>query len=167
MNDYAVHLNGKKFDVLISAGNEILIKDRKIKFDLVEKSPHSFLLKLNEKMYHLIADKKNHNSYVVMLGGYNFEITIRTFLQEKAIKLIEEARSSEHRLTEIKAPMPGLILKVKRKPGDEIKQGESVLILEAMKMENDLKAPSSGILKSINVSEGSAVEKGVLLYSIE
>jgi biotin carboxyl carrier protein len=68
---------------------------------------------------------------------------------------------------DVKAPMPGLILKIRKKAGETVEQGESLIILEAMKMENDLKAPASGIIKSILVSEGSAVEKGVVLFSIE
>ena len=62
--------------------------------------------------------------------------------------------------------MPGLILKIRKKVGEKVEQGESVIILEAMKMENDLKAPASGIIDNILVSEGSAVEKGVVLFSI-
>ena len=63
--------------------------------------------------------------------------------------------------------MPGLILKVRKKTGESVEQGESVMILEAMKMENDLKAPNSGIISNIEVNEGSAVEKGAILFSIE
>jgi biotin carboxyl carrier protein len=67
---------------------------------------------------------------------------------------------------EVKAPMPGLILKVRKKVGDHVELGESVIILEAMKMENDLKAHASGIIENIYVTEGSAVEKGCTLFSI-
>ncbi|NWF49169.1 MAG: hypothetical protein HXY49_01360 [Ignavibacteriaceae bacterium] len=67
---------------------------------------------------------------------------------------------------EIKAPMPGLILKVNKSKGEKVKKGESVLILEAMKMENDLKAGENGIVKDIFVNEGVTVEKGVTLFSI-
>jgi pyruvate carboxylase subunit B len=63
--------------------------------------------------------------------------------------------------------MPGLILKIRKNVGDKVEQGESVIILEAMKMENDLKAPASGQIKKIFVTEGSAVEKGSALFSIE
>jgi biotin carboxyl carrier protein len=62
--------------------------------------------------------------------------------------------------------MPGLILKIKKNVGDKVEQGESVIILEAMKMENDLKSPSSGIIEKVFVSEGSAVEKGTALFSV-
>ncbi|MBE0570913.1 MAG: hypothetical protein IH618_05145 [Ignavibacteriaceae bacterium] len=66
----------------------------------------------------------------------------------------------------VKAPMPGLILRIKKNVGEKVEQGESVIILEAMKMENDLKAPASGIIESIFVTEGSAVEKGFNLFTI-
>ena len=73
----------------------------------------------------------------------------------------------QHHHQDVKAPMPGLILKVRKKTGEKVEQGESVIILEAMKMENDIKSPVSGVIENISVSEGSAVEKGVTLFSIE
>jgi pyruvate carboxylase subunit B len=62
--------------------------------------------------------------------------------------------------------MPGLILKIKKSVGDEVEMGESIILLEAMKMENDIKAGSSGVIKEICVSENSAVEKNETLVVI-
>jgi biotin carboxyl carrier protein len=87
-------------------------------------------------------------------------------LQEKAFKLLEDSAVAQHHHLDVIAPMPGLILKIRKNIGDKIEQGESVIILEAMKMENDLKASTSGIIENIFVSEGSAVEKGTVLFSI-
>jgi biotin carboxyl carrier protein len=69
--------------------------------------------------------------------------------------------------SEIKSPMPGLILKLKKKTGDEVEAGEPVLILEAMKMENELRSPSKGKIREILVKEGIAVEKGAVLFIID
>jgi biotin carboxyl carrier protein len=63
--------------------------------------------------------------------------------------------------------MPGMILKLKKNPGDSVFAGDSVLILEAMKMENDVKAPTDGKITEVNVKEGIAVDKGDLLFAIE
>jgi biotin carboxyl carrier protein len=63
--------------------------------------------------------------------------------------------------------MPGMILKIKKKVGDEIEQGDSLLILEAMKMENDIRSPVSGKVKEIKIKEGQAVEKGISILVIE
>lgn len=63
----------------------------------------------------------------------------------------------------IKAPMPGLILDLKVKPGDEVKKGDVVLILEAMKMENSIKSPGDGVVKEVKVSLKQSVEKNQVL----
>ena len=66
-------------------------------------------------------------------------------------------------LKEIKAPMPGLILDLKVAPGDVVKKGDVVLILEAMKMENSIKSPGDGVVKAVNVSLKQSVEKNQVL----
>lgn len=66
----------------------------------------------------------------------------------------------------ITAPMPGTILKVVANVGDKVKRGQVLLILEAMKMENELVAPSDGTVATINVSKGASVSAGDLLASL-
>lgn len=67
----------------------------------------------------------------------------------------------------IVAPMPGTILSIKKKPGDAVKKGDVVMVLEAMKMENEVLAPEDGTIVSIDVAEGSSVNTGDLLASLE
>lgn len=74
---------------------------------------------------------------------------------------------NSRRAEPVKAPMPGMILKVLVAPGQAISKGDGLLILEAMKMENVLKAQHPGIIKNINVSERTAVEKGAVLIEME
>jgi len=66
----------------------------------------------------------------------------------------------------IKSPMPGLIVKILKKVGDNVQMGEPILLLEAMKMENEIRASASGIVKSISAKENSSVEKGESLLEI-
>lgn len=66
----------------------------------------------------------------------------------------------------ITAPMPGTILKVVANPGDKVKKGQVLVILEAMKMENEIVAPSEGVVATINVSTGTSVNAGDLLASL-
>jgi biotin carboxyl carrier protein len=63
--------------------------------------------------------------------------------------------------------MPGKVVKVMKKEGDQVVKGETVLILEAMKMENEIKSGADGIIKSVNVKEGQALEAGFLMVEIE
>ncbi len=67
----------------------------------------------------------------------------------------------------VNAPMPGTILNVCVNVGDSVKAGDTVMILEAMKMENEIAAPRAGKIASVNVNKGATVESGVLLYTIE
>ena len=67
----------------------------------------------------------------------------------------------------IKAPMPGLILEISVTVGQEVKENDQLLILEAMKMENSIASPRDGVIKSISAEKGNAVEKGQLLIEFE
>ena len=67
----------------------------------------------------------------------------------------------------IKAPMPGLILDIHVKQGQEVKEDEGLLILEAMKMENVITSPRDGVIKSVNIVKGEAIDKGHLLIEFE
>ena len=67
----------------------------------------------------------------------------------------------------VEAPMPGTILKINVKPGDSVKKGDALVVLEAMKMENDIASPADGIVASVNVSQGASVNTGELLISLQ
>ena len=67
----------------------------------------------------------------------------------------------------IKAPMPGLVVSVRAGIEESVKQGQPVIILEAMKMENELRSPVNGVIKEICTEKGSTVEKGQILVVIE
>lgn len=166
MNDFIVSVNGSKLNLKILNDSELTADDEIFNYELLPVCNHSFILKLNNKVFELTSEKLNSDLFKVLVNGYQFEVTVRTALQEKAFKVLESSASSHHHHLEVKAPMPGLILKVRKKVGEQVELGDSVIILEAMKMENDLKSPASGIIENIFVTEGSAVEKGTLLLSI-
>jgi biotin carboxyl carrier protein len=71
------------------------------------------------------------------------------------------------KISEVKAPMPGLVLDVLVSPGDSVEIGQKILVLEAMKMENAIKSPTAGVVASINVSRGQAVDKNYILIRFE
>jgi biotin carboxyl carrier protein len=67
----------------------------------------------------------------------------------------------------VRAPMPGLIVRIDVKPGDHVAAGQGVAAMEAMKMENELRAPAEGKVRAVHVSTGQAVEKGTVLVEFE
>lgn len=107
--------------------------------------------------------KKN---YTVKINSNIYEIDISNQLD----LLIEEmglSLGSAQIINDIKAPMPGLILDVLVQVGDMVKEGDYLIVLEAMKMENTLTALGDGVVKSVSVIKGEKVEKNQLLIEIE
>jgi biotin carboxyl carrier protein len=166
MNEFVVTVNARKKNVRFSGNSIIYVDDKEYNQELYHLSGDTYLLKLDNKIYEVSADQIDHERFMISIDGKNFDSLIRTLLQEKAVKLIELKTLAQHKL-EVKAPMPGMVLKIIKQAGDEVMQGDSILILEAMKMENDLRAHISGKIQSINVKEGMAVEKGYSLFIIE
>ena len=166
MNELVAYINKKTKKIEISNDSEILINAEKIQFNLLSLDDKTHLLKVGDNFFETVAQKIDDDKYAVTVNGVLFEIEIRTSLQERAKKLLDARGATNHKM-EVKAPMPGMILKVNKQVGEEVNSGESVIILEAMKMENELRSPVSGKLKELFVKEGSPVEKGFKLFSIE
>lgn len=166
MNDFIVTLKNEKRDVRISENSEIFLDGKSHHYELVKLNNSTYRIRIDEKFYDISHTKIDGENVIVSLSGCSFDLQVRTALQEKASKVMEQKGLSHH-LKEVKAPMPGMLLKIKKTTGEKVEAGESVMILEAMKMENDIKSPSSGIIKEIFAKENTAVEKGIKLFSIE
>jgi pyruvate carboxylase subunit B len=120
---------------------------------------------LNGRSYVVVAEKSD--------AGYRLLVNGRQLLadvESERTKLLKQFESQKvHGTTklEIRAPMPALVVKVEVGVGDEVKAGQGLVILEAMKMENEIKAHSSGKVKEIHITKGTPVEKGQLLLILE
>jgi biotin carboxyl carrier protein len=102
----------------------------------------------------------------VEVNGKRIEVEVKDEL-DLLIRSMGMRTTEKKASKNIMAPMPGLILQLRAKSGDEVETGSEILILEAMKMENVLKANGSGTVKEILVQAGQTVEKGQLLAIIE
>jgi biotin carboxyl carrier protein len=127
-----------------------------------------FELKFDGKKYHceLVADQSE-------LGQLTIRINHRTFQVKKAhaldslIAAMGLDKPKLRKLKEMQAPMPGRVTAVHVKVGDQIEPGTPLLSLEAMKMENVLKAEGVGVVSALEINEGDVVEKGALLIRFE
>lgn len=108
----------------------------------------------------------NKKSYQVVVNNNKYNVNIINDL-DALIKDMGFEIGSAKKVNDIKAPMPGLILEINVKVGQEIVENDQILILEAMKMENVITAPRDGVIKSISVTKGDAVEKNQLLIEFE
>jgi biotin carboxyl carrier protein len=166
MNEFVVTINGEKKNIRFLNGTEIFIDEERYEYELTKLTAGSYLLKLNNNFYEIPLEMRNGQGSVISVGGETFEVTVRSLLQEKAASIIEQKTAASTRM-EVKAPMPGMIVKIKILPGSQVNHGDAVLILEAMKMENEVRSPFKGTLKEVFIKEGMAVEKGSKLFLIE
>jgi biotin carboxyl carrier protein len=90
-------------------------------------------------------------------------------LDERRLKMKEAQgfRLDVGGVAAIDSPMPGKVIKLLKKPGDTVNEGEGIVVVEAMKMENELKAPKAGVVKEVRVKEGDTVEAGARLALVE
>jgi len=166
MNEFVITINDKKLSVSLNEDSIAKIDGKEYSYQLSRFNNNTCKVILNNKPYLLSAVEKGNSEFIIYLNGKVLETKVLSALQEKAANLIE-SKLIKHSLTVVKSPMPGMILKIRKKVGDEIIHGESVMILEAMKMENDIRSQVSGKIKDIKVKEGQAVEKSAILFSIE
>ncbi len=122
----------------------------------------------NNKSYTATIEEIDHKAkqMVVSINGSLRSIAISEPMDQLLASMGLDLKALQ-KVEPIKAPMPGMVLKVLVQPGQRIAKGDGLLILEAMKMENVLKASADATVKSINVQERTAVEKGAVLIELE
>lgn len=142
-NHIQVVLNGETFDI-----------------DVEYISSEEYLLKIDGKVYDVIVSP-NSDSYAVCINGKNIHVGKKPQLQLPGGKGL---RSQQR---EVKTSMPGRIIEVLVQEGDEVEEGQAVLILEAMKMQNEIKSPQPGKIACLGPKTGDSVAAGALLFVIE
>ncbi len=134
-------------------------------------------IKLKEGSYHLIHDNKSYNIEILDINTDNntVKLNINGVLYTSTVKseldmLLQELgmdNLTSKKVKELKSPMPGLVLDVLVEAGQEVKEGDNLLILEAMKMENNIKSPVDGVIAEVKVNKTQAVEKNEILIIFE
>lgn len=102
----------------------------------------------------------------IKISGEVYHIAIKEPIDQLLSSMGMDLKSMQ-KVEPVKAPMPGLVLKILVTPGQQINKGDGLLVLEAMKMENILKATGPATVKAIKVTEKTAVEKGAILIDLE
>ncbi len=134
------------------------------KVDFFEARENLYSLIFDHQSYEVDIDEVENGSYSVMVKGDHFDVLV---VDEKKKKLAEKLGAGAGGRQEIKSPMAGNIWKLLKNQGDFVKEGEVLIILEAMKMENEIRSPIDGLVTSVSAVEGAAVSAGALLCLID
>ena len=151
-----VKVNDKEFEISGPADWDIIQQGSSFHILKDNRSYRCTLIKKDEQAKKMII-AVNDNEYVISIQDKYDMLLDRLGLSDMTVK----------KLKDIKAPMPGLVLDIKIAPGDEVEEGDVILVLEAMKMENMIKSPGAGKIKAIKIEKGEAVEKGQVLIEVE
>ena len=162
-------MKNEPFSLLVNGQHEIkaLPEDAQL-LDVISEGPQGAHVLKGGIAYHADLVEINHltRTYVFQIGGNKYEVKIEDHY-DRLVKKLGLHTGGGHKLNTLKAPMPGMVLDVMVKPGQDVQKGDPLLILEAMKMENVLKATGEGRVKAVNVEKGAAVNKGQLLLEME
>lgn len=146
-----------------------LINDREEEVSL-ERAGRRVSARVGGRHYELEVRELEPGSYLFFLGD-----RVREFRVDERIKIIDPKRlrsgqnsdGHHHGVAEIVAPMPGKVVKVQVEAGAPVEKGAGVIVVEAMKMQNEMKAPRAGVLVSVNVKPGDTVNAGDVLAVLE
>lgn len=149
-------------------GDKVFAKvdDREYELEASEPEPNVYLLKHNGRVneFYVAPAESLGSPQIVSSRSRDVEVTL---IDPKRLRGSAGAAGAADGLAEIKTMMPGKVVRLVANAGDPVEKGDAVLVVEAMKMQNDLKAPKAGVVKEIKVSEGATVSAGDVLAVIE
>ena len=153
--------------VVNSEGFEFEFSEKEIDaIEILKTEEDSISIVENLESYSGTIGSKEGRNYRIEMGGEDFVVKIKNNL-DQIIDSMGLSKPKTHKLKSIKAPMPGLVIEINIVEGQEVKENEKLLILEAMKMENVIKIPHDAVIKKVCVGKGQAVDKGQILVELD
>ena len=164
---YIVEVNGERVTVELD-GEGVHVDGAAVRAHLADvEGPPVRLVTIGDEVHRVVARRgAGRGRYTLWLDGHRYEVEA---LDERSrtIRDMTAAASGPKGPAPLVAPMPGLIVRVNAQPGDAVRAGQGLVVMEAMKMENELRAAADGTVKAVLVSPGTAVEKGTVLVELE
>ncbi|MET4080611.1 biotin carboxyl carrier protein [Pedobacter sp. UYP30] len=159
--------NSNVFNIDITE-KQLMVDGVKLQLDVSELNSGFWSVIYNNKSYsaELVDIDRIEKSCKIKVSGHLYYLNIEDKF-DQLLRQLGMDNLAANKVAEVKAPMPGLVLALKIKENDEVAKGDSLLVLEAMKMENVLKSPVDGVIKKVMVEEGSKVEKNQVLLTFK
>lgn len=168
MNKYltTVESTDIKADVELMSGNKAVVNGEEYSFDYRFLNPNVMILRINNENFYLTCFDDEDELIEVNIDSDVYKVRSKSELDLLVEKLSGNKADAKIR-KEVYSPMPGIIKKLNVTEGQPVNKGEVLLVLEAMKMENEIKAVKDCVIKKINVEAMSSVEKNELLMMLE
>jgi len=165
---YKVKVNDRfHFDI---GGKEqgMLVNEKTLNIDISDLGNNLSSIIYNNKSFNseIVEFNKAEKFCIIRVNGHTYKVDVEDQF-DILLKQLGLDNLTANKVAEIKAPMPGLVLNVRVSEGEEIKKGDNLLILEAMKMENILKSSTDGVIKKVLVKQGDKVEKNQILIQFK
>ena len=164
---FFAHSNGHDFELDVQPDRDRLLvrcNGKEIVVALDEAKWNIRTAFLGDRRLDFGWDRQN-GTYSLHIEGIEYEVVVRDPKTELLAKVVGGGPAA-NAAAEVRAPIPGLISKVLAKPGEAVKKDQSVLCLDAMKLENEIRSPRDGVLRAIEVQPGQAVDKGQVLFVV-
>lgn len=162
-------VNNTEYSITEKGDNPLTfeVNGKAVILDAVAPRKNSLHLLYNSRSYNveLVDYRQDDKIAVVKVNNTTYDVKLKDENDDLLERLGIGKKS--HKVQQIKAPMPGKVLDIKVQAGDTIAKGDSVLVLEAMKMENVIKAPDDAKVKKVIAAKGKAVEKNEILIELE
>ena len=162
-----VIIQGRTYITKPEVGGKLVEVNGKLKeIDCVDLGQGRFNMIMDGASISIEVVDWNENNPLIKVNGEVYAPVVKS----ETDLLLERLRmniKAKKEIKVLKAPMPGLVLDFRVKPGDEVVEGQALVVLEAMKMENILKSPSNATVKSLHVAKGDAIDKNVILITFE
>ncbi|MFQ5340299.1 MAG: biotin/lipoyl-containing protein [Anaerolineae bacterium] len=162
---YIATIDGQDFTIDIDRDERISLEGTPVSIDLESIDGRSLFSLILDRASYEVFTERHEGRYFVTIDGDRYEVRV----EDERIKQLRElsgAKREEAGELRIAAPMPGLVVNVIVEEGQQVSVGDGVVILEAMKMENEIRAPSAGIVESIRVSAGQTVNQGDVMVEL-
>lgn len=164
LNMYRIHIENHGTVNVNFEGDTVLIDQKNARFDLIHISGNHYHLLLNDRSFNaeLLRFDRRNKAIDLKLNGIDFKMQIEDDFDLLLEKMGIERNAGE-KVSEVLAPMPGLVLDILVQPGQTVEEGEALLVLEAMKMENVIKSPCKALIESVPVQIQDKIDKDQIL----
>jgi biotin carboxyl carrier protein len=169
MENIIIKIDGHEVPVSFEGSDKIIVDGKEVDVEMFKRiGDNVFSFAVNHKLCTVEYAYKGAGECSLTLDGMSFAISMKDETQKLLGQFIAASGvGSSNGASKIKAPMPGIIVKIAVSEGQEVQPGDELIIIEAMKMENSLKAEIGGTVKKILVNESEAVEKNKLMIELE